>query len=275
MANLYSVSKIKSKEETSLQLKASLTVESALILPLFFLTITVLIGILDLYRIGILIQSSLCEGAKELGMYAYCREGDTSSPIGIVDGGSCVAYGTQKVRQKLKGEQLLGIQGGINGITLFGSGLENGIVVLKASFFYRSPISFFKMFPIKIEICGQARAWTGYQGEVYGTETEEELVYITEWESVCHTDRECTYLNLAVCGVSLSDMDNRRNKYGERYLPCERCVDSKEQNGFVYITETGNRYHSDAGCGGIIRHVKTVKKSELQNLKLCSRCGGS
>ena len=71
----------KRKEGSSLRHKGSLTVESAFILPLFFLLITAFICILDLYRICALVQTSLCEGAKELGMYAYCQEEDSSSPV--------------------------------------------------------------------------------------------------------------------------------------------------------------------------------------------------
>lgn len=68
------------KEDGSLRYKGSLTVESAFVLPLFFFLITILTCALDLYRISTLIQTSLCEGAKELGMYAYCTEEDSSSP---------------------------------------------------------------------------------------------------------------------------------------------------------------------------------------------------
>lgn len=274
MENLYGVSKKKNKEENSLQLRASLTVESALILPLFFLTITILAGMLDLYRIGILIQSALCEGAKELGMYAYCKEEDTGSPVGRVDNAVCMLYGTQKMREKLKGEYLSGIRGKINGITLSGSGVEKNIVTLKASFNYQSPFALFKMFPVKVEFCGQARAWTGYQDERYGSESSDEMVYITEFESVYHTAGDCTYLELAVHGVPSPGIESRKNVYGEFYKPCERCTKGEKVNRRVYITDTGNRYHNLAQCGGISRYVKTVKKSEVQNLEPCIRCGG-
>ena len=56
------------KEENSLQQKASLTVECAFVLPFFFLTVVMITGMLDLYRISTLIQTAMCEGAKELGM---------------------------------------------------------------------------------------------------------------------------------------------------------------------------------------------------------------
>ena len=129
----------KRKEGSSLRHKGSLTVESAFILPLFFLLITAFICILDLYRICALVQTSLCEGAKELGMYAYCQEEDSSSPVGVVTDAVCIAYGTGKVRAALEHENLTGIQGGINGFVLIGSGVQDDIVTLKASFLYTGP----------------------------------------------------------------------------------------------------------------------------------------
>ena len=143
----------KKKEESSLQQKkASLTVESAFILPLFFLAIVVITGMLDLYRISTLIQTAMCEGAKELGMYAYCGPEDQNSPVGVVQDGICVAYGTRKIKACLQSERLSGIQGGVNGITLLGSGYTNDIVSLKASFSYKIPSGLFQLFPVRISV---------------------------------------------------------------------------------------------------------------------------
>ena len=58
------------KEVRVLRQKASLTVECAVVLPLFFFAVVILAGLLDSYRITTVIQSALCESAKELGMYA-------------------------------------------------------------------------------------------------------------------------------------------------------------------------------------------------------------
>lgn len=66
------------KEKYSLQPSASLTVESAFVFPFFFLAIVILVLFLDLYRIQSVIQASLSQSSRELGMYAYC-ESDTES----------------------------------------------------------------------------------------------------------------------------------------------------------------------------------------------------
>lgn len=274
MKNRYSVRKFEKKEENSLQLKGSLTVESALVLPLFFLAIAALIGIMDLYGISARIQTSLCESAEELGMYAYCRKEDEESPVGIVDKAVCTAYGTQKMRTALKEERMSGIVGGANGIVLKDSVYEDGMIRLKAVFLYKSPVALFQVLPVKIQICGQARAWSGYAGNHYGEDKTEELVYITDWESVYHTSETCSHLDLSVHRVSAGNIENRKNEYGESYKPCDKCVDEDRKTAFVYITDMGNHYHESGSCGGLTRHVRAVKISEVQNLQPCSRCGG-
>ena len=264
----------KIKEESSLQKKASLTVESAFVLPFFFIAVVLIAGMLDLYRIFVLVQTSLCEGAKELGMYAYCSPEDTQSPVGIVNDGICAAYGSRKIRERLEGEALSGIKGGIHGIQLLGSNYRDDIVFLRASFFYQVPSGIFQIFPVSVKVEGQARTWKGFQGKLYGNSEDNEMVYITDWESVYHTSESCTHLNLSVEAVALWHAQSARNQYGERYHACESCIGQGTAHGMVYITSTGTAYHSNAQCGGIKRSVRMVKKSETEALHACERCGG-
>ena len=51
--------------------KASLTVEAAIVLPLFFFAMVTMTSFLDVYRIQTEHLSKLCENAKTAGMYAY------------------------------------------------------------------------------------------------------------------------------------------------------------------------------------------------------------
>lgn len=261
------------KEVQVLRQRASLTVECAVILPLFFFAIVMLTGLLDLYRTATMIQSTLCESAKELGMYAYCQEGDTQSPMGTVKNTVCQIYAKKRVKEKLADENFMGIISGVNGINLAQSSYENGMITLKASFFYQSPFTLFRTFPVRIQVQGQARAWIGYtlREEV---SQDEEMVYVTDWESVYHTNASCSHLKLSVQGISYSETEQKKNVYGEKYHACERCLEIGEKPITVYITPTGNRYHKDKECGGLTRHVKLVKKSQVKHLHVCERCGG-
>lgn len=51
--------------------KGSLTVESAFVLPMFFLCVCTLICFMDIYRLQTVKLTQLCQRTKEMGMYAY------------------------------------------------------------------------------------------------------------------------------------------------------------------------------------------------------------
>lgn len=72
---------------TSLQKikKASLAVETALVLPIFFLGIVTIISFMDIYKIQTEHLSALCQKAKEAGMYAYVLDGTGVDEITLPD----------------------------------------------------------------------------------------------------------------------------------------------------------------------------------------------
>lgn len=266
--------KSKRKEKYSLQPSASLTVESAFVFPFFFLAIVILVLFLDLYRIQSVIQASLSQSSRELGMYAYCKSADEPSPVGTVSSAVCIAYAKTQLLSALKEESLPQIAGHKNGISLLMSSYQNGQITLKATFLYKSPVTLIPLHPIPVTIVSSVHAWTGYDSNHIDMEPSdsEEMVYVTDYQGVYHTFSDCTYLSLSVTTASKSSLSSLRNVYGEKYHPCERCVHSSSNQNIFYITQNGNRYHSSSSCGGLTRHVRLIKKSELQNLHLCSRC---
>ena len=264
------------KDWYSLQQKGSLTLESAAVLPLYFLAMVMLISMMDIFRIQTILVSSMSQSAKELGMYAYSIDGESKSPVGAVTDAACIAYASAEVQKRLKGENLAGIVGRQAGVTLLGSHYRNGIVSIRANYLYKSPVALFPVFPVKIEAAACAQAWLGYNGDKYGSADNsygEEMVYVTDYESVYHTSSDCTHIKLTAKRVAMQNAAQSRNEYGDKYYPCEKCIKGHEKDMFVYIADKGNRYHSDKSCGGLSRHVRLMKKSEADNRNLCSRCG--
>ena len=148
------------KEKYSLQPSASLTVESAFIFPFFFLAIVILVLFLDLYRIQSVIQASLSQSSRELGMYAYCESDDEASPVGAISSTLCIAYAKTQLSNALKEEALPQIFGHKNGISLLMSSYQNGRITLKASFLYKSPVALVPLQPIPVTIVSSVHAWT-------------------------------------------------------------------------------------------------------------------
>ena len=69
----------------SLLRKASLAVETALVLPLFFLGLITLISFMDIYRLQTEHLQALCEKTKEAGMYTYVLNGRGPEKITLPD----------------------------------------------------------------------------------------------------------------------------------------------------------------------------------------------
>lgn len=64
---------------------ASMAVETALVLPLFFLGVVTMISFMDIYKIQTEHLTKLCQSAKEAGMYAYLPEGGGPEEIILPD----------------------------------------------------------------------------------------------------------------------------------------------------------------------------------------------
>ena len=154
-------------------------------------------------------------------MYAYCREENSSSPVGVVTDAVCIAYGTGKVRESLEHEISQGSREGSMDLSLSGSGFQDDTVTLKASFLYTGPGGLFRIFPVRIQLLGQARAWTGYNGSLLSSPSSEDMVYIAEWESVYHTSRDCTHLALSITRVSKSGIETRQINMGNIIIPAK------------------------------------------------------
>lgn len=69
---------------TSLQ-KASIAVETALVLPVFFLGMVTMISFMDIYKLQTEHLTALCEKTKEAGMYAYVLDGSGPENITLPD----------------------------------------------------------------------------------------------------------------------------------------------------------------------------------------------
>ena len=70
---------------TSFRRRASLAVETALVLPLFFLGVVTLISFMDIYKLQTERLQALCERTKEAGMYAYVLDGNGPEEITLPD----------------------------------------------------------------------------------------------------------------------------------------------------------------------------------------------
>ena len=119
-----------------------------------------------------------------------------------------------------------------------------------------------------------AHIWNGYEiSNNPGQDAQAvDVVYMTENGSVYHEDRNCTHLQLSISQVSRAEALSQTNQWGKSYSPCEKCKpEASDQT--LYITDEGDRYHSNRECSGLKRTVFSVPRSRVRNYRACSRCG--
>lgn len=244
--------------------RGSLTIEAAVILPLFFMGMVALICVMDLQRIKTEVNISLNESVKELGMYAFAL-GEGESPIGAVDDALCMAY----AQGKLQGD-------GLVSLNTLKSSYNNHMVELWVTGSYKLPVAIIPMPRIFWQSRVRVHDWTGYSGDD-GEETANEhdtLVYVTPHQSVYHTSAACTHLDLSITQVTTGQVGNLRNKNGGKYHECSHCI-GENYSGIIYITRTGDRYHASLKCQGLKRGIELVPQNSVSGLQECLRCQGN
>ena len=110
------------------------------------------------------------------------------------------------------------------------------------------------------------RAWIGFTE----LELQEIYVYITPKGSVYHLYADCTHLDLSIQRTTLEKAKSVKNLYGQKYSECEVC--EEDFGGMVYITDEGERYHSERECSGLKRTTRQVPISQVSGRSQCLRC---
>lgn len=278
--------------------QASMTVEAALVLPLFLFCIFNIIFLLDVIRLQSRVTAALQQTGDQICEYAWYREyaaGDGGeSTDASAEGGIeipraagdifSLAFVTGGIRKQLGSSYMntTCLRGGSGGISCVRSKILSGndIVEIRADYRTRPFIPILSGPDFKITTTYYAHAWTGYRngsgtgegGEDGESAGQQGRVYVAENGVVYHTDPDCVYLNPRVQEADASDLDHLRANDGSIYHPCEYCHPSGK--GRVYITPDGNRYHSSRSCTRLQRttHEETTEEAS-SHLRPCPKCG--
>ncbi len=254
----------------------SMTVEATLVVPLFIFCILNLLFGIQVVETSSRITAALHETGNAICSYGYAIEHGVGegTPVGI---GSTV-YAISSVAGHLGDtvDRRGGISGGRAGLSYLGSSVmsEGGIVKLSVTYGLKFPVKMgIRTYRLGTSYSGHA--WVGYDGAVYSSpDTDEDpIVYVTRTGTVYHRDVSCRYLNPSTRSVSAGSVSNLRNRDGEIYHACELCG-AGAGIGSVYVTDYGNRFHSDLYCSGIRRDIQAIHLSEAGGRGPCSVCGG-
>ncbi len=279
--------KEKTSAEASKSLKASLTVEASVVLPLFLFAMLSIVYLLEGIRFSSRLENAMRESAMKMSAYAYVYEDLGSEEAGGFLGGVIITEAAAKgqIFAELGDDyiQSAPLEKGKNGVSMVGSSFlgSDQMIDLTAVWKYAPPFNLFGSKAPRVLNRARVRAFTGYDNtrkEDLEDEKGEEVVFITPTgreNKVYHTSRNCTALNPSVEEVSAESLGGRRNSSGGKYYPCEFCG-GREGGGKVYITDYGDRYHKLASCPALKRTVTAVPLSELSEggWRACRKCGG-
>ena len=251
-----------------------LTIESALVIPVFIFIVITMIYFFVILCTDMEIYRAMKDSSGDIGYIEALLTPDSDVAGRDLAIKSSI---TKNLGNKFFNNKV--IKGGIMGIDVSDSTYDknSGVLDIVVSYQYKLPYSFFEMLDVKRTQRFKSRLYTGKN--IYAEkEDEDPYVYVTKNGKVYHVDRNCSYLNFNITTTTWDLIDNCRNKWGEKYYPCENCmknVDEGTGTGELYITEDGNRYHGSLECYSLSRDVYVKKLSEVEGMKPCSRCGGA
>lgn len=245
-------------------LEGSFTLEAAVILPLMALFFVMILMFFRVMQVQMEVQRALDDTGRRLSVFAAQESADDSAMIGM-------AAANVLFKKNIKKNDNINryVVNKAAGISLLDSEFKGDRIYLTASYRIKIPVWLPGKSQIRIRQHTVCRKWIGWTGNDGDTEI---WVYMTERGSVYHTSRECTYLKLSVSSANYTGIENRRNKYGEKYRECEICAENIKRKSTVFITDQGNRFHYDLSCSGIKRTIYMIRLSEVGNRKKCSRC---
>ncbi len=292
----------KDNRGTGHRMQASLTVEAALVMPLFLFAILSLLYFIQIITVQEFIQSAITKMGINMAKTAYVYE-DFAGMEEVLDFDATIFgaeieinlgdFAKSMIDQtilKRYGREYLDvdrinrscIREGFDGISFSGSKIlqEEDAIDIVVRYRMAIPVKLFAIGDMQLIQRVRVRAWTGHQvASTYEQEEEEnsqeEVVYITETGKVYHLNAACSHIRLSVSAVS-GIPTAQRNDSGGKYYPCEKCCDGEHSPyATYYITSDGTRYHSRRDCSRIKRNVKEIPRAKAGNRLACKRCGNS
>lgn len=278
----------------------SLTLEAAILLPLFLFFMITVLSLMDMLYFYGMVEQSLHQTARKMSVYMPAAElageafagnaANNNSDGNSGDVGEDINEDISRIVTDMLGEQYIktslingltlpeirssGVVGKSDGFNFAHSRImtDQDLIDLVVSYEIEPQNNFFSLPAYSVLNRCRMRAWTGY--EVSSNEVNdagERMVYITETGTVFHLTKTCTYLDLSIRPVSCDEVGLYRNQSGGIYGKCELCGD--EESETYFITDYGDCYHTSLACSGLKRTIIEIPISQVGERHACSRCG--
>lgn len=269
---------VQSKEGTILNasfVKASLTIEAALILPFFILVLLSLIYLINIMALYITLQIRLEETARDINSSAYIYSDlETSLPDSDILSAEIIRslFMSQDIKKLCR---ISHIKNGENGISFYHSKIDKmdtaDIVIT-----YNISIPFISKLNLYIPVAQRCsfKLFTGNHTAHY-TGNKESIVYMTAHGEVYHTNKYCSYLIKYAEILDKNSLSAYETASHRKFTLCHACEKnfSAQNTSVIYISKTGNVYHYSRDCYYLTSHIYECNFKEIEgNYPLCSRC---
>ena len=242
--------------------RASMTLEAALVLPIFLFALLSLISMFNIMKIKGCMDVAVAEAGNEIALENYGQYiGDLAMPL----------YVKSKIDSFLdknlaeQDRETLSKSIFITDISFLE---DENIVAFRVDYKVTSDFGVLGFASVKLHTICYGYSWLGYEAK----EETERMVFISNNASVYHLDKNCTYLNVDIKQVSYASLEQYRNESGGKYGTCNFC-NKISNNGIIYITSEGKNYHNIENCIGLTRSIYTVPMSTVSGKRCCTRCG--
>lgn len=239
--------------------KGALTLEAALVLPLFLFTAVTVLSLFLMLQVQYVVGNSLDLAVSDT---ALLRKKTPAEVETLTKAAFYKELAVQKSSLSL-------VKYGIAGFSWKNTNVDDSYIDASVTYRIKFPIRFFAVSAMKVSDKRRIHRWTGRQNHGTGSEGEA-WVFVTPTQSVYHESRDCSHLRLSVKPMKASKL----SKGGSSYAPCGHCAKGPPEGGTVYVTAEGDCYHYRINCSGLKRTVYMVKKSQVKGKGACSRCGG-
>lgn len=261
----------------SATLTGSMTVEAAVVLPVFLFFILNLLFYIEIFSLHSVFTMTLRETGNEMAVYGHiydrvCSPDESNMTQLLENVGFTYLYVKEDMIRQLGKEYLekSPVLNGAGGLNFLQSQIMNKDDRLDIVLTYKvTPLIDIAGFPSFYMINRYyAKAYTGYE---IAESKAEEYVYLAENGKVYHTGLNCTHLKLSIRQAAAGEVPLLRNRQGEKYTACPMCS-RKTSDAVLYITEQGNRYHGSIECSGLKRTVTAVPAAQAKTFPMCTRC---
>lgn len=268
--------------------KGSLTLEAALVLPIYMFFLITVLYILNILHIQNVLQSAMEEAARNINSYAYVAEqfeelqDDERAVIGSHDAGFVLTLAKNQVskisiRNSFLNDRIKNIadssyiNNGYKGIIIsFGTSDFSDYVDFNISYMIKLPFLPADIFYIPVTQRCYFKPFVGTDiTEKEGAYTE--YVYVTATGSVYHTTPYCTYLNRYYDIITEDEM-NVSWDTAEGYHACPHCAYDQPIGPASFLCPGRKVYHNRTDCAYIETFVYKIPKDQVGNKPMCSRC---